>query len=247
MEIEKKKDWLLPSSILLAAILVSLSLVYSAGKTPSTGEQKAEVPTPTGQEPAEVITPVSADDHIRGASNPKVVIVEYSDLECPFCKSFHDTMTQVIREYDNEVAWVYRQFPIETLHPKAVKEAEASECAAILGGNEAFWAYVDKIFEVTPSNNGLDLALLPDIAEDIGLDRAKFQSCLDGGEASAEVGKDMEDVSRLDAWSRQNLGRGVGTPYSVMINLETGKSNIIPGALPFAQVASFVDQILEQK
>src|SRR5207249_6414117 len=83
-------------------------------------------------------------------------------------------------EKDGKVVWVYRHFPIDSLHSKARKEAQASECAAALGGNEAFWAYSDKLFEVTPSNNRLDLAQLPRIAQEIGLDRAQFETCLEG-------------------------------------------------------------------
>ena len=240
---EKKRDWLLPASIVIAAVLVSGALVYNAGVSDvSKTEENGQVVQNQG--PAELIRPVSNNDHIRGAGNPTVIIVEYSDLECPYCKTFHETMQQVMSEYDNQVAWVYRQFPLTSIHPKAVQEAEASECAAELGGNDAFWAYVDGIFKITPSNNGLDLGLLPDIAVGIGLDRNEFQSCLDGGKMAERIDEDMEDVGKLDAWSRQNTGRGIGTPYSVVINNKTGESTVIPGAVPFAQVKSAIDQIL---
>ncbi len=113
------------------------------------------------QEPLEVkIRPVSESDHILGNIDAKIIIVEYSDLECPFCKVFHSTMHQVVKEYSGEVAWVYRHFPIVGLHPKAFREAEATECAWEQGGNEVFWKYTDKLFEVTPSNNGLEESLL---------------------------------------------------------------------------------------
>ena len=100
--------------------------------------------------------PVSADEHILGNANAKIVIVEYSDLECPFCKVFHNTMHQVVEKSNGDVAWVYRQYPIPQLHPKAFHEAEATECAWEQGGNKAFWKYIDKLFEITTSNNGLD-------------------------------------------------------------------------------------------
>jgi len=113
------------------------------------------------QKPLEVeLKPVSESDHILGNIAAKIIIVEYSDLECPFCKVFHNTMHQVVKEYAGEVAWVYRHFPIASLHPKAFHEAEATECAWEQGGNEVFWKYMDKLFEVTPSNNGLEESLL---------------------------------------------------------------------------------------
>jgi len=105
---------------------------------------------------AKQLRPVSPDDHIVGNINAKIIIVEYSDLECPFCKVFHTTMRQVMEKGNGDVAWVYRHYPIPQLHPKAFHEAEATECAWEQGGNEAFWKYTNRLFEITPSNNGLD-------------------------------------------------------------------------------------------
>ncbi len=102
--------------------------------------------------------PVSGDDHITGNAASNIVVVEYSDLECPFCKVFHQTMRQVIEAED--VAWVYRHYPIPQLHAKAFHEAEATECAWEQKGNEGFWKYTDKLFELTPSNDGFDATLL---------------------------------------------------------------------------------------
>jgi protein-disulfide isomerase len=92
------------------------------------------------------IEPVSATDHILGDPNAEIVIVEYSDLGCPFCKIFHATMHEIVDEYEGKVAWVYRHYPIKELHPIAPEAAEASECVAELGGNAKFWEYIDEIF-----------------------------------------------------------------------------------------------------
>jgi protein-disulfide isomerase len=116
------------------------------------------------------MTPVTAADHIRGNIGAKVTIVEYSDLECPFCKIFHATLKQIMSEHtDGSVAWVYRHYPLDSLHPRARKEAEASECAFAQGGNDKFWAYIDRVYEITTSNNTLDPLELPMIASYIGL------------------------------------------------------------------------------
>ena len=113
--------------------------------------------------------PISDSDHILGDKNAPVKIVEFSDTECPFCKRFHTTMQQVVKDSNGQVAWVYRHFPLDQLHSKARKEAEATECAAELGGNEKFWAYLNRLMEVTPANNGLDPAELLTIASYAGL------------------------------------------------------------------------------
>jgi protein-disulfide isomerase len=218
----KKRDYLLPVSILIAAVLVSGALVYNVGKK-SGGDSGSEITTG--------MRSISADDHIFGNSNAPVKVVVFSDLECSFCKNFHLTMKQVVATYGNQVAWVFRHFPLDSIHRKARKEAEAAECAAELGGppsseasNEKFWLYIDRVFEITPANVGLDLALLPQLAVDVGLDRAKFEECLNGGRTASRVQRDVEDA--LNSGAR-------GTPYSIVINEKTGKKDVIPGALPF--------------
>ncbi|MES2223524.1 MAG: thioredoxin domain-containing protein [Patescibacteria group bacterium] len=122
----------------------------------------AKSPAPANTDKAlENMKPVTADDHIMGDTNAPVKVVLYSDLECPFCKSFHQTMQQIMASSygtNKQVAWVWRNFPLKQLHSKAPKEAEGAECAAELGGNDAFWKFIDKINEVTPSNNKLDEA-----------------------------------------------------------------------------------------
>ncbi len=89
---------------------------------------------------------VTADDNILGNENARIVLVEYSDFECPFCGRFHPTAKQVLDEFGDSVALVYRHFPL-SFHPNAQQAAEASECVAKEGGNEAFWSYADSLFE----------------------------------------------------------------------------------------------------
>ena len=101
---------------------------------------------------------------------------------------------------------MFRHFPIVEIHPKAPKEAEATECAAELGGEAKFWAYLDRLYEITPSNNRLDPAELPRIAQHVGLTRAPFEQCLKSGRHAARVAADVADA----------LASGApGTPYSV--------------------------------
>lgn len=225
---QKPKDYLLPASIVTAALLVSGALVYSAGKSVS-GEASAEKASIAGTaerviRPTQVsLTPVGEKDHVRGERAAEVVVVEYSDLECPYCKQFHNTMKTVVETYGDRVAWVYRHLPIVSLHSKALKEAEASECAEELGGKDAFWKYIDRIFEITPSNNGLDSELLPMIGEAMGMPRTEFEACLSSGRHKARVDEDIKSAEETGAR---------GTPFSVVVN-KKGEQFVIPGALPF--------------
>ena len=92
------------------------------------------------------LPPITEQDHRQGAIGSPITIIEYSDLQCPFCKRFHDTMNEIKDRYDDQVTWVYRHLPLLSLHPDAGKLAEATECVAELGGNDAFWKFTDLIF-----------------------------------------------------------------------------------------------------
>lgn len=182
------------------------------------------------------LDPISDTDHIRGNKDKaKVALIEYSDLECPYCKKFHPTAQQAMDEYGDDLVWVYRHFPLDQLHPKADKEAEAVECAAKLGGEDAFWKLTDKIYEVTTSNNTLDLDTLPTLAAGVGLNKQDFSACLDSGEMAQKV----EDQYQ------SGLRAGVrGTPGNILLNIKTGDTVMLPGAVPFANLKQSIDSML---
>ena len=177
------------------------------------------------------IPDITTDDHIRGNINTaKIAVVEYSDLECPFCKRFHETMNQVMSEYKDQVVWVYRHFPLESLHSKAKHEAVAAECAATLGGNDMFWQYIDKVFEVTPSNDGLDPAQLSKIADDLKLDKKAFADCLT-----------KNDQTKIEAQIAEAEDNGAeGTPFPIIIGAD-GTKTALAGALPFSDLKKLLD------
>ncbi len=240
----KNKGYFLPVSIIIAAVLISGSVIWSTGMGGSSNSDEINNDVSNTEGPAEVASPVSRDDHIRGSLDAPLTIIEYTDFECPYCDDFHLTLKQLMEEYEGKITWVERQFPIEGLHSKAPKEAEASECAAKLGGNDAFWAFSDKVFEITPSNNNLDLTKLPQIAEDIGLDRSAFEECLESGETAGKVEEDLAEAEALGEWNFRNIGQGIGTPYSIIIT-ESGDSYGIPGALSYEDMKNIVDSLLE--
>jgi protein-disulfide isomerase len=192
---------------------------------------------PTGNDPIPAniaLTAITDKDYYKGGKNAKVTIVEFSDTECPFCKRFHMTMNEVMKKYGDKVKWVYKHAPLDSLHSKARKEAQAVECAGDQGGNDGYWKYLDKLLEVTPSNNGLDEGQLPQIAQDVGLNRKKFEECL-----ASEKFKDKVQSQLKEA---EAAGMN-GTPYSVIV---AGDQKIpLNGALPTAQVTSIIDSLLK--
>ena len=183
---------------------------------------------------AKNIRPVSPQrDHIYGNPNAEVSLIEYSDFECPFCKRFHVTAKEVVDSYDGRVNWVYRHFPLAFHNPGAQKQAEASECASALGGNDAFWRFSDKIYERTRSNgNGFPLSGLLPLAEEIGLDTGDFRACLESGKFTERVLEDYNDGT--------NIGI-TGTPGNVLRNNRTGDVVVRAGAVPAANLKNALD------
>ncbi len=212
---------------------VSAGIVAQAPSAPSPAAPAPQPPAPSAPLP-----PIDAKtDHIRGNfSKAKVAVVEYSDFECPFCKRHHPTMKQVMDTYKNDVVWVYRHFPLG-FHPNAQKEAEASECANELGGNDAFWKYTDAIFErTTAGGTGFPLENLSPLAKELGLNEAKFKTCLDGGKFAGHVKDDMDKGSQA----------GVsGTPGNFVVNLKTQTNQEISGAVPFSSFQTAIDALLK--
>ncbi len=190
--------------------------------------QLAATPKPA-QAPA-----VTPEDYIQGDKNALVTLIEYADLECPFCKQFHPTMQQILKEYQGKVRWVYRHYPLP-FHANAQKEAEAAECAGKLGGNQAFWKYIDSIYERTTGNGtGFSLDKLTPLAKEIGVNQAGFQKCLDSGEFSQKVKDQMQQGSQAGV---------AGTPATFLIDSQ-GETQFINGALPFDQIKPMIEQVL---
>lgn len=181
------------------------------------------------------IAPISDEDHIKGNKDARVILIEYSDLECPFCSTFHATAQQIQDEYGDDVAWVYRHFPLDLLHNRARPAALASECAAEIGGNDNFWAFIDEIFEDQTKN--LTDAGLKKVAANIGLDTGEFASCLDAG--------NHED--KVESQYQGGLAAGVnGTPGNFVLNDE-GEAWLIPGAVPFETLKEAIDVALQSQ
>ena len=241
---EKGQGMAVPVAIVAAGAVVALTIFYAYGVNigtrltgTSSADKSAQLPG-IAKESKYDIKPVTEKDHIMGDINAPVKIVEYSDTECPFCKRFHYTMKSIMEGYEGRAVWVYRHFPVDELHPvKARAEAEALECANELGGSKAFWAYLDKLFEITPSNNQLDLALLPEIAKYVGLEKDKFESCLDSGKYANHVAQEAEEAMSTG---------GTGTPYTIIIAPDGRKFPIV-GAQSYDVVASLIDMALSGK
>jgi len=253
-----KKDFSIPASIIVGAILVSASVFYNAkliirelggGNLKGLSQNQAQAPGAPGGSQAPVPQadsgPVQVsmdDDPVMGSKNAPLTVIEFSDYECPFCKrSFSDVIPNLKKDYidTGKVKLVYRDFPL-SFHQNAQKEAEASECARVQGGDAVYFKFHDQIFTKTTSNGtGLALEQLPVIAKDLGLNVNQFQQCLDSGKYKDEVAKDIAD----------GAAAGVSGTPTWFIGKTTSNGTIdgtrIVGAQPYAAFKTVIDQQLK--
>jgi protein-disulfide isomerase len=237
-------QYLMPLAVVIAGGLIAGAVLLN-GSTAETTQQKNT--NPTAQTPeqqvgsTDAVAKVTEKDHVKGNPDALVKIVEYSDFECPFCKQFHNTMNEVMDKYgaSGEVAWVFRQFPLEQLHPvKAQAVAVASECANEQGGNDMFWKFTDRYFELTLTNNRTDIdTVIPQIAGEIGLDTVAFNACRQSGKHDEHIQGDIANAVATG---------GRGTPWSVVI-APNGKTFPINGAQPLGAVEQIIELAKKEK
>ena len=217
----------------LVGFILLVSLFFS-GKLPSTGlavnSKVAQAPSPSA-EPSAPSGPVdiklSDTDHAIGPKNAKVTVVEYSDFQCPYCGRFFTGAIQpMLKDYKDKVRFIYRNFPLDQIHPQARPAAIAAECAAEQG---KFWEYHDQLFA---KQQTLSDSVYTEIAKGLKLDEKKFANC----QKSDRPGK------KIDADTQGGLGYGVqGTPTTFINGVE------ISGAQPYENLKAAIDAALAKK
>jgi protein-disulfide isomerase len=210
--------WTIPIAIIAAGIILAAAVYLS-------------IPHSTANGHPALVRPVGSSDHIFGNPGAKVMIVEYSDFNCELCAGMHDILHQVVANEgtDGSVAWVLRAFPQDQ---DALQHAEAAECAAQAGGNDAFWRFADALFAHQP----VDPSAYGTYAATVGILGNSFASCF--ADASATVGARIE----ADRQNAVDIG-AEGAPYSLI--LVNGQDPIVlNGAWPYDVVKGLVDEAL---
>ena len=225
-----KTKLILPGAILIAALLVSGSVVFyslSIGGLGANIKQAGDVVA------GDKVNVSVDDDAFIGNERAKVTIVEFSDFQCPFCRTFwNGAYQQIKKEYidTGKARFVYRDFPL-SFHPAAMPAAQASQCAKDQG---KFWEMHDKMFsEQEKLGQGTIQFGVSDIkkwASQIGLDTNKFNQCLDSEKYKLEVEKDMADGSAY----------GVSGTPTLYIN-----GNPVVGAQPFLVFKEIIESELK--
>lgn len=199
----------------------------------------ARVEAPVGPAQAPPRPAVSADDDpVLGSPDAPITIIEFSDFECPFCSRFHrDTLPAIQQEYieTGVVKLVYRDFPIDRIHPNARVAHVAAECADEQG---MFWPYHDVLFDRQGEWSGLNPAMMRErvsaYASALQLDVASFEACLESPVIGAEIDADKQAGSSYGV---------TGTPAFFVGNDASGYEQI-SGAKPFGSFAAAIESVL---
>jgi len=167
----------------------------------------------------------TTDDPFKGGENAKVVIVEFSDFECPYCLQAFTIVREVMSIYGDQIKFIYRDFPDTEKHSQAQRAAEAGECAHEQG---KFWEMHDKMFI---NHINLSVEALRQYAQEIGLDAQTFNQCLDEEKYKHEVLGDQADGFLL----------GVGATPTFFIDGQK-----IEGVIPLEEFKQAIDLGLRQ-
>lgn len=230
------KELSTPIAIVIAGSFIGAGLYFGGSTTPAAAPS-AQVVADQPADNTGKVDPVTASDHLRGNPNAPIKVVEYSDFDCPFCSRFHDAMKAVVEKYE-DVAWVYRQFPLEQLHPNAPMVALTSECVAEQGGNDAFWKFADSYLAARGSGDKSEHGVLINkIAGEIGVSAQRLSECVQSGKYVEAVQTDMDDATETG---------GRGTPWSIII-APSGKTYAINGALPQQSIEQLIEVARQDK
>lgn len=218
-----KSSLTVPAAIVLGGVIVAAAVYVSTPKIPSS----------SAGNPA-LVRAVGAGDHILGNPAAPVMIVEYSDFDCEYCKDFHNTLHQIIANAgaNGKVAWVFRQFPLSEIHPNAFSHARAAECIATVAGNDAFWKFSDALF----ANQPVEPTRYGKLANSIGISGDAFAACFANASSTLDA--------RITTDRQNALAVGAeGTPYSLI--LVAGKPPVVMGgAYSYDAVKQLIDQVL---
>ena len=174
-------------------------------------------------------------DPVKGDKSAPVVLVEFTDYQCPFCaRHVRDTMPQIEAEYvkTGKLRYVTREFPLESIHPQAFKASEAALCA---GDQGKYWEMHARLFA---NQRALAPGQLASHAQAVGLDEAKFTQCLEGGTKGAKVRKDLADGAKAGVTGTPAFFIGVTDGANVKV------TRTVKGAHPFAAFKEAIDSIL---
>lgn len=210
-------------AIIVAGVVIAGAIVY-VNAHPGPAAPAADA---AGALPASVnVVAPSAQDHILGSPSAPIVLIEYSDFECPYCRLVYPTLKSIVEGSGGQVAWVMRNFPLNSIHPQANPAANAAECIAVQLGNDGWWQFADTVFA---NQDKMSAAYYRTLAGQLGADLGQYDSCVAASTYQAEI-----DAQAAEA----QVNGGQGTPYTVVYG--HGVQVPVSGAQPLANFQAVI-------
>ncbi len=225
----EKKSKLSPSlAILLSGVLIAGAIIF-VNEHPAATQAAAEAAVTT---PSPLTVPApSGSDHIVGSPTAPIVMIEYSDFECPYCQLIYPELKDIVNNSNGQVAWVMRDFPLYQIHPQAESSANAAECIAGQLGNKGWWEFTDTIFaDQTKMAPGYYRTL----AQQFGANMTQYDSCIAASTYQSKIDTDEAQA--------ESAG-GQGTPFTIIYNTKTHLSVPVSGAVPEAQIEAAIKEV----
>ena len=216
------------AAVAVVGFVIMMSATFSSQGREKEAVQPAENNNPANEQAAQAdeqgtipVPNIAEDEPYLGGKDAKIVLIEYTDLECPFCSRHHDTIKQILETYGDDVKYAQRHFPL-SFHQNAQKAAEAVECA---GEQGKFYEMQYAIFDLNAAGTmGVDK--FKEAAVNLGLNTSEFNSCLDNGDSAGEVAREMAEGQAV----------GVSGTPATFIN-----GQLVSGALPFENFQQIID------
>ena len=175
--------------------------------------------------------------HVYGDLNAEFTLVEFSDLECPYCKRFHDTPKNLVDQAGGKINWEWQHYPLGFHNPVAEKAAQASECVGEGAGNQAFWSFTGEWFARSAMNGqGYDNIEL--LAREVGAKPDAFRECMATGKYKDRVKSQMDKGTAMGV---------TGTPATVVVDNTTGRQILVKGAQQPQVLLQAIGQLVEQR
>ena len=180
---------------------------------------------------------VPDDKNIYGNINARFTLVEFSDLECPFCKRFHDTPKKIVEASKGMINWQWKHLPLDFHNPAAKRQSLAAECVREQKGNKAFWVFLDDVFNKS-RGNGQGVEDLASLVSGVGANVTEAQKCISNGSYSDKIAEDI----------KQATNHGInGTPATFIVDNSTGRTQLLGGAQPPQAIMAVIQRMITEQ
>lgn len=174
---------------------------------------------------------------LYGSPSARFTIIEYSDLECPYCRNFHATPKYLVDNSKGNVNWQWKHLPLSFHEPAATNGALASECVYDQKGSQGFWAFTDQWFKQSQGNGKGPAQPVAEIAASVGVETGAFETCMLSAKHAGSITEQKEYGARIGI---------TGTPATMIVDNLKGERIYVKGGVPIANMAKAINELAQK-